>query len=1047
MSGSMSGSRFLVRILLTLLLLAVGQAAEPAQAQLTGTVAGQVTSAQSGQPLGAAQVFIADLDIGVLTQANGRFILLNVPAGTHELTAQRIGYRVAIETVTVAAGQTGVQNFVLAEEALQLDEVIVTGTAGGSQRRAIGNVVDALDVSQIAAQAPIATVEDALIGRTPGVHLIPQNSAGGGSKIRIRGHSSLALAGDPIIYVDGVRLNDNRTDVGRYSNQSRLSDFDPNNIESIEIIKGPAAATLYGTEASNGVIQIVTRRGQSGAPVFDFSVEFGQNYWPDWEGYNRIAWAPNPGAGCSAAALPCTDESQLIGIDYAQHNIDLGYMDPWQNGLVQRYSGAVRGGTEAIRYSFSLSHNDQEGVNYWNSDVRNSVQANIGVTASEKLSLQLSGGYFQGTYRPPESFWAGDFGWGGIPTGYFRPDGTEATCGDAGFATVDPECPLGPENRGWRDGGPEQFMYPRFDHSIASKRSTWSLQASFEAVEWWSHRLILGMDQVYEREETYYSREGTTFWWGANGNEGDKDVGTLDAPVYTVDFSGTASLRFMTERLGTATSYGFQFYNKTERRSGAHGDIFAIPALSTVSGAAATTGREEFVENTTVGLWVQEQLDWENRIFLTAAVRGDDNSAFGENYEAAVYPKISATWVLHEEAFWALDFMDQFRIRGAWGQAGKQPDAFAATQLFVPETGPNGQPILTPSQYGNPDLGPETGEELELGFDASFFGGRIGTNFTYYTRKTKDAIVGRTVPPSLWPGQAGAFAGGIQYVNIGEVKGWGTETALNIQAITEGPVRLDFDIAFTTQGNEIVDMGEGVDRIQEGRSRAHYEGFSIAAASDQRIVSAEFVSGDRGAVTNILCDGGTGKRGLEIGGPAVPCDQAPQLVWGPTDPTRLLNFTPTLTLFNDWRLTANIDAQWGHVVAYDFATARYTSHPSSKLNWLQDDALGMAYISQSRNGLGFSDAGFAKLREVALTYNLPISLAERIGATAANLRVGVRNAARLWLQQESAGDTRLKHFEPASDPEVTRGEYIFAGESGGDGPPIPQWTIRLGVTF
>jgi TonB-linked SusC/RagA family outer membrane protein len=1055
----MYAARSSAGILLTTLFLLMGVClvAEPAEAQQTGTIAGQVASAQGGQPLSAAQVFISDLDIGVLTQANGRFIMVNVPPGTHTVTAERIGYRVATAQVTISAGQTVVENFLLTEEALQLDEVIVTGTAGGSQRRAIGNVVDALDIGAISASAPISTVEDALIGRTPGVHLIPQNAAGGGSKIRIRGHSSLALGGDPIIYVDGVRLNDNRTEVGRFSNMSRLADFDPNTIESIEIIKGPAAATLYGTEASSGVIQIVTRRGQAGAPVFEFSTEVGQNYWPDWEGYNRVAWAPNPLQGCSPAALPCANESQLIAIDYAQHNIEQGFMDPWQNGLVQRYNASVRGGTDLIRYSFALSRSDQDGVNFWNTDERNSVTANLGVTASEKVSVQLTGTYSQGVYRPPESFWAGEYGWGGIPTGYFRPPDPSdpsstweiADCGDR----IDPDCEE-PENRGWRDGGPERYLLKRRDHSIASRRSTWSLQTNIDLTEWLSHRLTLGIDHVYEREETYQAREGTNFWWGTAGLDGSKSVSVDDMPVYTVDFSGTATFRLMGERLGTASSYGVQYYSRTRRSNSASGQLFAVPALSTVSGASIRNGSESFVENTTLGVYVQEQFDWENRIFLTAAVRGDDNSAFGKNYEAAIYPKVSATWVVHEESFWNVGWLEQLRLRGAWGQAGKQPDAFAASTLFEPETGPGSQPILTPDQFGNPDLGPEKGEELEVGFDASVLDGRVGASFTYYTRKTKDAIVGRTIPPSLWPGQAGAFAGGIQFVNLGQISSWGTETSLSIQAVDQGPVRLDLDVAFTTQGNRIDDMGEGVWRIQEGRSRAHYEGWPIAAASDQRIHSASFdpLTGD----LSFMCDGGTGKGTynadgdfvpLEIGGAPESCDTAPQLVWGPTDPTRLLNFTPTLTLFDDWRLTANIDAQWGHWVAYDFATARYTSHPSTKLNWLQDDALGMAYIQQSRNGLGFAKAGFAKLREVALTYTLPTSVTERIGASAASIRIGARNVARLWLQQEYAGDERLKYNEPVSDPEVTRGEYIFAGESGGDGPPIPQWTIRLGVTF
>jgi len=1044
----MFGTQLRGPTLLSAILVGLCLAGDHASAQQTGTITGLVTSGQGGQPIAAAQVYISALDIGVLSQANGRFTLLNVPAGPHQLTAERIGYRSTTMSVVVGPGATVVQNFAMSEEALQLDEVIVTGTAGGSQRRAIGNTVAAVDVGQISAGAPIATVEDALMGRTPGVQLLPATSAGGGSKIRIRGHSSLALAGDPIVYVDGVRLNDNRTAVGRYTNQSRLADFDPNTIESIEIIKGPAAATLYGTEASNGVIQIVTKRGQAGAPAFEFSVEAGQNYWPTgWTGYNRRAWTPNPNMGCTAQTAPCTDVSQLTEIDYAERNRQLGYAYPWQNGFVQRYSGSVRGGTESFRYAFALNRVDEEGVVAWNTDERNSVTANIGVTASEKLSLQLNGGYYQGVNHPAESFWGGDWGWGGIPTGFYNADGTEAVCGDVHILNPTPACP-GPQDRGWRDGGPERFNSNRYEHYNASKRSTWSLQATLNSYEWLSHRLTLGVDNVYEREEYLRPKEGTTFYWATDGLEGDKQVNTLDAPVYTLDASGTMTFRLMDEKLGTATSYGMQYTAKTQRRQGSQGENYLSGELTTVSGGAVRTGTESFVENTTVGVYFQEQFDWENRIFVTAAVRGDDNSAFGANYEAAIYPKLSAAWVVHEESFWNVDWINQFRLRGAWGTAGKQPDAFAASRLYNTATGPGAAPIVTPGQFGNPDLGPETGEELEVGFDAAFLDGRISSTFTYYARKTKDAIIGRTVPPSLWPGNAGDFAGGIQYVNIGEIKGWGTETTVSAQVIPEGSIRADLDISFSTSGNEITDMG-GIPRIQEGRARAHVEGFSIAAANDIRIISADFVDpvAGRGAVTNVLCDGGAGKNNLEFGGPLVPCTDAPQLNWGTTDPTRTLNVTPTITLFENWRLSANIDAQWGHWVAADYATARHTSHPSSKLIWLQDDALGMAAVAFSRNQLGYHKAGFAKLRELSLSYTVPTDLASRIGASAANVRIGVRNAHRFWLQQNTTGDTRLKYPEPISDPEVGRSEFIFGGEDGAGWPPIPQWTIRFGVTF
>jgi hypothetical protein len=254
----------------------------------------------------------------------------------------------------------------------------------------------------------------------------------------------------------------------------------------------------------------------------------------------------------------------------------------------------------------------------------------------------------------------------------------------------------------------------------------------------------------------------------------------------------------------------------------------------------------------------------------------------------------------------------------------------------------------------------------------------------------------------------------------------------------------------------------GIPRIQEGRARAHVEGFPIAAANDYRVLSADFVcevagncpaSGPRGQVTNEMCDGGAGKNNLEFGGAPVPCATAPQLSWGPTDPTRMVNFTPTVTLFDDWRITANFDAQWGHWVAADYATARYSSHPSAKLYWLQDDQLGMAYVNVTRNGLGYHKAGFAKMRELSLSYTVPVDLASRMGASSANIRIGVRNAWRIWLQQKDTGDPTinggkgLKYPEPASDPEVGRSEFIFAGEDGAGWPPIPQWTIRLGLTF
>ena len=1031
MSGLHSDARIrgLARVAFLLLFGSVVTAG-PLEARQGATLTGAVTSTQTGQALASVQVFVQALDLGVLTQANGQFAIPNVPAGTHTLTATRLGYQTANVDVTVTAGQSTVANFQLQEAALNLDAIIVTGTAGGSQRRAIGNAVTQMTVDDITSLSPVGTPEEALAGRTPGVQLMPSTSAGGGAKIRIRGHSSIGLSGDPIIYVDGIRLNDNRTTRERHFTQSRLSDFDPANIESIEVIKGPAAATLYGTEASDGVIQIITKRGNVGAPVFEVSTELGNNWFPTYEGYRRLTWVRDP-ALCPAA--PCTSPDQLIGFDMNERDKSLGFPDTFRKGAVQRYNIGVRGGTDLIRYSFGINRSDQQGIVFWNKDKRNSVTTNLQVTASENLNIQLSGGYYQGDHAPPEGMWAGNYGYGSRPGTILDPNHIR---------------------RGWRNGVPNDRYDPvRKTHNNITKRTTWSLQTTLESSDWLTHRLTLGMDQVAERDEEFWAVEGTTNFWGTSGRLGRKVVINLDAPVYTVDLSGTASFRFMDDILGSATSYGVQYYEKQALQTRSDGEGFAVAALSTVSAAAVTEAAEEFVENVTLGWYFQQQFDWDNRIFVTAAIRFDDNSAFGTDFDLAKYPKVSGTWVVSEEDFWNVDWVDQFRFRGAWGQAGKQPDAFAAQQLYSPETGPGSAPILTPQTFGNPVLGPEKGSEIELGFEAQTFDSRLAVDFTYYNRTTNDAIVGKTVPPSLWPGAAGDFAGGIQLVNIGQIKSWGTETALNIQAIREGPVRWDLDIAFTTQGNEITDMG-GIERIQVGRTRAHYEGFSIAAQSDKRVVSADFVSGDRGPVTNVMCDGGAGKRGLEFGGPPVPCADAPRVVWGQSDPAWLVNLSQTLTFFENWRASVNIDAMGGHWMAHDYAAARYTSHPSAQLVHLQDDPIGMGYISVTRNGFAYAKAGFAKLREVALSYNFPSSLAEKVGASSASFRVGARNVARLWIAQDcndpggpSLGESSC---EPMGDPEMTRnqgGDYDFAGESGGGWPPLSQWTARLNLVF
>ena len=314
--------------------------APPLEAQENGRITGVVTESGSGGPVSEAQVYLPDQALGGLSRANGRYLIINVPPGTYTVRAERIGLGSAEQEVTVGAGETVTADFVLEELALGLDEIVVTGTAGAARRREIGNSIAQINVTELP-DKPVDMV-DLLQGAAPGLDL----SATGGElgvapAIRLRGNSSVSMSNNPIIYIDGVRMRseplahvaapDNRGIRGSNTSKTPLNSINPNDIERIEIIKGSAATTLYGTEASAGVIQIFTKRGSVGAPQWTMESQQG------------AVW------------------SRKFG-NYPDSPFPYLRMEPFiKTGHNQYYITSVRGGLENLQYFVSGSFSDEEG--------------------------------------------------------------------------------------------------------------------------------------------------------------------------------------------------------------------------------------------------------------------------------------------------------------------------------------------------------------------------------------------------------------------------------------------------------------------------------------------------------------------------------------------------------------------------------------------------------------------------------------------------------------------------------------------------------------
>ncbi|HEX5830816.1 MAG TPA: carboxypeptidase-like regulatory domain-containing protein, partial [Gemmatimonadaceae bacterium] len=492
--------------------------AQPAPLTATPTVAAQisglVTNASTAQPVPGVQIVVEGTSLGAMTRDDGRYVIANVPDGTHRLRTQRIGFSSQTRTVTVA-GANVTADFALSPVLVSLDEVVVTGTAGGTQRRAIGNVVATVSADSILARSPVRNVDQLLGQRTAGVMMLPgTGQVGTGSAIRIRGNSSLSLANEPIIYIDGVRMDsDPRRGPGQRggANVSRLNDVNPADIESIEIIKGPAAATLYGTEASNGVIQIITKRGAAGRAQFDVTTRMGYNWLANPEGRTGMRWMPDP-----------DNPGQIVGFNVYEHERVNGGGPIFGYGLLQGHNLSVKGGTDAVRYFASASLDDDTGIVDWNWNKRMGLRANMEMQLADQVNLTVGSSYNEGQTRLAQ---------GSISTDPF-----------SNLVWSNPRF-LSDARRGWSDAPPEEWgdVESRADND----RTTTSVTLRYQPAKWTTHRLVAGLDMNSEVNWTLYPQqpEGADHFYGQLGL-GSKDVSRGERRFVTLDYAGSANLEW-----------------------------------------------------------------------------------------------------------------------------------------------------------------------------------------------------------------------------------------------------------------------------------------------------------------------------------------------------------------------------------------------------------------------------------------------------------------------------------------------------------------------
>jgi TonB-dependent starch-binding outer membrane protein SusC len=998
---------------------------EPAQA---GSIVGRVTDRASGQPIPEASVVIVGSTRGGRTSEQGRYRITGVPVGTHQVRVTRLGYSVETRPAVVVAGQDLTVDFQVSPTAVQIDEVVVTATGETQRRRETGNAVSVVQPApeRLATTTNIAQV---LTAAAPGVYV---NNSGGNvgsaSRIRIRGANSISLSNEPLLIIDGVRAsnqilpNNSAQIVGVGGQQaSRLNDINPDDIESIEVLKGPAAAALYGTAAASGVIQIRTKRGRPGRTQWTTFVEGGTQ--EDVQTYPaNFAWVGTTGTGARTAG--CTLDAQSRGVctpnpdSLVSHN-PLEVYSPFIRGHRESFGLSVAGGGDVASYFVSGDFDKDQGVFEPNSFRRASLRANLTAQLRPTLNLQASTNYISSRLEFPQN--------------------DNNTLGVYGGGLLGSAFDVG-TGHGFILGQTPQELFA-IDVREDVERFVGSATSNWQINNWLSAVGTAGVD-FFDRRNRETVPPGRVFFGSLP--EGQRRSNPAQTWNYTANVGTTAAFSLRPD-LRSQTTVGLQYTQELVQATQTFGAKLLAGTGSLQGTAARFAVGEVNTDNRTVGALISEQLGWRDRLFLTAAARTDKNSAFGENFGWSFYPAFSTSYVISEEPFFPkVAALSSLRLRASFGMSGQRPNFRDAISFFETQTvtvagtdvpGIQIAANATNAGTGNPDLKPELSREWEAGFESGFFNSRVGLEFTYYNKSTTDALVQRPLPPSLGLTQ-------IYWDNLGKTKNEGVELQINANILNQpvwtiDPVRFDLTVTASTNRNRLVDIGrlpngDVIPDIVFGNQR-HRNDYPLGGYWDEGLTFQD-LNGD-GIITRVNCPG----QAAVTGGPACEAFVTDTVVYlGNPIPTREFSISPRIGLWNWLEVSALIDHKSGFYqfnntqrFRCNFGNCREAYDRTASL-YEQARNLGQAMGTDA----GYvEDATFTKLREVAVSLTAPRAWAARARVDGVRLTLAGRNL-KTWSDYTG--------FDPEVNSQPTAN---FSTSDFLTTPPLRILSARLTVQF
>jgi len=776
-------------------------------------VSGKVTDA-AGKGIPSISVIVRNTTIGTVTDAAGNYDLsATLKPGTYVLDFSGVGFKSAEQPLEIGNAASYTIDAKLSEDALNLDEVVVTGTSAGTTKRQLGSYVSTVKADQLTKGAT-GNVLAALQGKTAGAQII-QNSGdpGGGISVRLRGISSINSSSEPLYIVDGIIVNNSTTRVtntsGNYDGQSfvgqigqnRLADINPADIERIEVLNGAAAAAIYGSRANAGVVQIFTKRGSSGAPVITFSTNVMVSKLRKSVEVNQ---APTKFGGPADGPGAVTQDILLTALTTTTPVSRYDYNDYiFTTGIGTDNNISVSGGKDKTKYYVSGSYFFNEGI-IKNTDFRRfSFRSNIDQAITDKLSFSMG-------------------------LNYVNSNSNEKPDGNSFFSPINAINIIGNfHNIQERDAagnikaiGERQRVNPvSVIEDIKQKQETNRILAN-TSLKWkplknFTLDYTMGIDNYSQRGETFippFAYAVNTAFYGGGlsldpAQNGYASAATSNYFQINNEINGTYNAK-INDNLNSTTQVGYSLQYEKSTYSLLQGRGLA-PFVETAAGASTILpGSDSRGELSVSGAYLQQNFKFKNHLFVTGAVRIDGSSVFGEEERSQVYIKASGSYVLSGTKYWeklnVSKWWNQFKLRMAYGESGNLTgigpyDRFNSYSSigFLGRTS-----FFSSSTLANTKVKPERQTELEVGTDLGFLDNRIGIQFNYYIKKVNDLLINRVIAPTT------GFSSLLD--NFGSLENKGFEVVLNLGAVRKKDFRWDITAIYNQNRNKATKIGQAL---------------------------------------------------------------------------------------------------------------------------------------------------------------------------------------------------------------------------------------------